>query len=82
MFTRCSIKQTLLEKKCEVEFKKINGDIRKMRCTLNPELLPKKEEKENKKKKTENLEILSVFDLDKKDWRSFKIKNIISIKEI
>lgn len=81
MFTRCAIKQTLLEKECEVEFKKINGDIRKMHCTLKPELLPKVE-KENKQKKTKNLEILSVFDLDKKSWRSFKIENIISVKEM
>lgn len=81
MFTRCSIKQTLLEKECEIEFKKVNGDVRKMHCTLKSELLPKIEEKE-KRKKTENLEILSVYDLDKKGWRSFKIENIISIKEL
>jgi hypothetical protein len=83
MYTRCIVKQTLLEKECEIEFKKINGDIRKMRCTLKPDLLPKNNSnEENKRKKKENLEILSVYDLDKKEWRSFKISNIISLKEL
>ncbi|MEM4261303.1 MAG: SH3 beta-barrel fold-containing protein, partial [Candidatus Woesearchaeota archaeon] len=81
MFTRCVLKQTLLENVCNIEFKKINGDIRKIKCTLKPDLV-KHNEKENKRKKIENLDVIAVFDLDKQDWRAFRIENIISIKEI
>ena len=79
MFTRCSLKQTLVERVCEVTFKKTNGDLRTMKCTLNPELLPAFDKKEEPQKE-ENKSVLSVFDLDKKDWRSFKIENVIEFK--
>lgn len=79
MFTRCALKQTLLENVCTVEFKKVNGDTRKMKCTLKPELV-KHNEKESKRKKAENLDVLAVFDLEKQNWRAFRIENIVSIE--
>ena len=66
-----------------VEFLKSNGEVRHMKCTRNPKYIPSefapKTEQSDKKDKvvTENLEVLSVFDVEKKGWRSFRIESLI-----
>jgi hypothetical protein len=50
-----------------------------MKCTLDPELLPKVEPKlvtEDKKPRKESTTSMRVFDLEKNEWRSFTIKSI------
>jgi hypothetical protein len=56
-----------------------------MPCTLRTELIPPAPVKvlaegEVPKVKKENPEIMSVWCLDKKEWRSFRIANVISAK--
>lgn len=63
-----------------VTFTKKDGTERVMRCTLQPELLPVVELKENTKPKKESTTSMRVFDLDKKEWRSFTIRNIKKIE--
>jgi hypothetical protein len=68
-----------------VEFTKVNGEVRSMPCTLKAELIPPAPVKvlaegEVPKVKKENPEIMSVWCLDKKEWRSFRIANVISAK--
>jgi hypothetical protein len=75
----------LLKNECVVEFTKINGDVRSMPCTLKAELIPPVEPKvlaegEVPKVKKENLGVMNVWCLDKKEWRSFRIANLISVK--
>lgn len=62
---------------CEVTFTKVNGELRKMPCTLKSDFLPSdlKNEQKSKTKKT-NIDNLSVWCTDKKEWRSFKIANV------
>lgn len=64
-----------------VVFIKKDGSERTMVCTTNSELLPKvvTESVEPKRQKKENLDTLSAYDLEKKDWRSFKVRSIKSI---
>jgi hypothetical protein len=67
----------------KVTFTKINGETREMRCTLNANLIPVTDthsdtQSETREKKI-NENVVSVYDLDKKDWRSFRIDNLISI---
>ena len=63
-----------------VTFTKVNGDTRIMPCTLKPELLPTVViSEEVKKEKKINPDVMSVFCIDKNEWRSFRIENIISI---
>lgn len=71
--------------KCEIEFTKVNGERRTMRCTLNEDLIPKPVATDTdnsidlpKKEKKSNPEVLTVWCLDKKEWRSFRIANLIS----
>jgi len=66
---------------CEVTFTKVNGDLRTMPCTLNPELLPPVvvvEGEEKKERKTSDTS-LAVFVTDIGEWRSFRLDSIHSI---
>lgn len=65
-----------------VTFIKSNGEERVMKCTLQSELLPVVEVVEGaapKAKRKPNDAVVSAFDVEKKEWRSFKIDSIISI---
>ena len=65
-----------------VIFTKKDGTERVMRCTLQPELLPKVELKENAKTRKESTTSMRVFDLDKNEWRSFTIKSVKHVQTV
>lgn len=72
-FDREEVKNLLRENKCSVTFEKVNGDIRKMLCTLDSTLIPKEEvETGEKRTKLENQDVLPVYDLEVNGWRSFR----------
>lgn len=64
--------------KTEIFFKKVNGSIRHMICTLNPTLAPKvllaKEESSSQ-------EVIAVWDLEKHGWRSFRADSVLYLSE-
>ena len=62
-----------------VVFEKKDGTLREMRCTLKdvPQYERKTESETTRKK---NDEVLSVYDMDKSEWRSFRIDSIKEIK--
>lgn len=70
----------LLEGRCaSVTFTKLNGEERVMRCTLQEWALPratKTDPMSQKKVRELNHEVLSVWDLDAKGWRAFRIRNV------
>ena len=89
--TREQLSLLLHTGECIVEFTKINGEVRTMPCTLNESLiLPAPVHVTNtdnpvdfpapKKEKKQNPDVMSVWCLDKKEWRSFRIANVISAK--
>lgn len=67
---------------CIIEFTKVNGEVRTMHCTLKTEMIPSVPVVEGKivKEKKLNPDVMSVWCLDKKEWRSFRITNVISAK--
>ena len=67
---------------CEVTFTKVDGTLRTMPCTLKSELLPQRELKEHHTTKTINHKTLSVWCLDKSEWRSFRTANVTHIKVV
>lgn len=67
--------ETLEQYKTKVTFKKINGEIRDMICTLNENYLPKTETSN-----VENLEIVTVWDLEKSAWRRFRVDSVINFE--
>lgn len=66
----------------DVTFTKVNGESRTMPCTLKSTLLPKHEIKENAKTREPKLDNLSVWCVDKQEWRSFKVMNVTEVREL
>jgi hypothetical protein len=65
---------------CEVTFTKVDGTVRTMPCTLKSDLLPQRELKEHHSTKAINYKSLSVWCLDRSEWRSFRTDNVTHIK--
>jgi len=63
-----------------VTFTKKDGTERLMKCTLDPEILPKIEIKEDAKPRKESTTSIRVFDTEKNEWRSFTIKSVKNVK--
>ena len=69
----------------EVKFTKVDGTVRTMLATRHAELVPAKvvvEGVEQKERKP-NDAILSVYDVEVKNWRSFRKENVLefTVKE-
>ena len=73
-----------------VEFIKADGTLREMRCTLDWARIPDDKQpkatgpidgivKESKQRKEPDLHSMRVFDLDKNEWRSFKMERVQKI---
>ncbi len=67
---------------CEVTFTKVNGETRVMPCTLKEGIVPVIERKEGTEPKKKSNESLSVYCIDKKEWRSFRVANVTNVKVI
>jgi hypothetical protein len=76
------ILELLHQHNCEVTFRKVDGEIRVMSCTLRAEELPPRVVVENAKTKAPTPGVISVWALDKKEWRSFRTNNVISVTPI
>lgn len=62
----------------QIVFTKADGTERVMNCTLRPEVLPEMKTKLNMEETVEgSSEVISVWDLDKQAWRSFKPSTVI-----
>ena len=76
---RAYIKELLASDILKVLFTKVNGDSREMYCTLQDEFVPEHKKYFSESKKN-NLEVLAVFDMEKADWRSFRIDSITAFE--
>jgi len=79
MMTRDGIKDILKTSVANVTFTKSDGTKRIMRCPLKEEFLPEmvsEDDQSEKKARKVNLDVLPVWDLDKKSWRSFRIDSL------
>lgn len=65
---------------CVVTFTKVNGELREMPCSLREDIIPKTNEEAREKK--ENINVLNVWCLDKKEWRSFRVANVRKVEVI
>lgn len=73
---RAEYAQTLKWNVATITFTKRDGTERVMRCTLKEEFLPRRDPEETTAERDINLDTLSVWDLDKGAWRSFRIDSI------
>lgn len=67
----------------EVEFRKVDGNTRKMRSTLKAMFLPPKTVYEKKAyPSTRNPNVCNVWDVKKQAWRSFRFDSVISVSVV
>lgn len=77
---RESVISALREGVLRISFTKADKSLRILNGTLKSEYLPPmKEEKEDSPKRKVSLETVAVFDVDKQDWRSFRLDSVVSI---
>jgi len=75
------LRHLLSEHDCEVTFTKLNGETRTMPCTLRTEAMPARVvTEEYQTTKPYKPETLSVWCLDKSEWRAFKVANVTEIR--
>ena len=66
----------------EITFTKVNGELRTMPCTLDTTLLPPQPLKEFHETRLYKPETLSVWCVDKSEWRSFRVANVTRIVQL
>jgi hypothetical protein len=75
--------EALKNHECTVTFTKVNGETRVMPCTLKEDIIPIPPADVASKsvvKRHENQNVVSVWCLDKKEWRSFRVDNVVDLK--
>lgn len=78
MFTRDKIEEALKANVAEVRFTKSDGTERIMKCTLREDLVTAYQKKTDRVKE-KNLDVVPVFDVEKNEWRSFRVDSVQSI---
>lgn len=75
-----TLKNLLRENVLSVVFIKKDGSERVMECTLKPDLLPTQDENTESKDKvrTENPDVIQVYDLENTGWRSFRVDSVLA----
>ena len=79
ILTRNELIEALQAHKCVVKFTKVNGEVREMPCTLREDIIPKVEPKTERSKQP-NDKVLSVWCLDKNEWRSFRVDSVLELR--
>lgn len=83
MMEKDQLRKMLQENRCEVTFTKLDGSERVMPCTLRESDLPARVEKEGgSRDRRENPDTISVWCLDKQEWRSFRVANVRKVEVV
>lgn len=84
MMSRDEIKEILSKNVATITFTKNDGSSRDMLCTLREDVLPPEflngTEQMKKKTRKQNPDVLPVWDIEKKAWRSFRVDAVEFIK--
>lgn len=76
------IQELLWKHQCEVTFTKVNGEARTMPCTLMANALPARDAAKLHETRIYDPKSMSVWCLDKSEWRSFRTANVTHIRVI
>ena len=81
IFNRDNIIELLHNNVATVTFTKVNGEERTMKCTLLSEHIPNATTTNGKVMtgRKESANTVSVWDMDKNDWRSFRVDSVKSV---
>ena len=80
IFTKENIAAMLRDSVVTVTFTKVDGSVRTMPCTLMAEALPARDATKLHETREYNPKTMSVWCLDKSEWRSFRTANVTHIK--
>jgi hypothetical protein len=72
--------RSALAQDLNITFTKVDGTLRTMPCTLRSDALPTVAISEQKKSKVYKSDTLSVWCLDKQEWRSFRVMNVQKVE--
>jgi len=78
MFDREELLAALRTGTINVTFTKKDGTDRNMRCTLREEMVPTEAWPTGENTRKSSDEVIAVFDLEKDDWRSFRVNSVTS----
>lgn len=80
MMDRNEMISELRERDCRVIFKKANGEERDMMCTLREDAIPASSSDNNTDDKGKGFskEAIRVIDVNKNEWRSFRVDSVLS----
>ncbi len=73
---RTTLIKNLQKRAMRITFTKVNGEERIMDCSLQEHIVPETSESNRK----QNKEILPVFDINKGEWRSFRLDSVTNIE--
>ena len=73
---RDTLIKNLQKQAMRITFTKVNGEERIMDCTLQEHMIPQTGESNHK----ENETVLPVFDINKGEWRSFRLDSVTNIE--
>lgn len=65
-----------------VTFTKVDGTVRTMPCTLRDDAMPVRAVNEHHQTRLYKPETLSVWCLDKGEWRAFKVMNVTKLEKL
>ena len=65
---------------CKVDFQKLNGEHRSMRCTLRQDLLPANVQNQQQHQQTLKIGTIRVWLPEEQVWRSFKVENVYNVE--
>jgi|TARA_B100001971_G_scaffold196045_1_gene203461 predicted DNA-binding protein (MmcQ/YjbR family) len=75
---RTALIKNLQKRAMRITFTKVNGEERIMDCSLQEHIVPETSESNRK----QNKEILPVFDINKGEWRSFRLDSVTNIEAL
>ena len=73
---RDTLVKNLQSRAMRITFTKVNGEERIMDCTLQEHMIPATAANNRK----QNEDVLPVFDINKGEWRSFRLDSIINVE--
>lgn len=74
--TRDAMIRYLTNGMCVVVFTKVNGEVRSMKATLYGKMIPPEKFPDGSRSYA-NKEVIRCFDLEKQDWRQFRVDAVI-----
>lgn len=80
-YTKDELRKLASSEILEVKFTKTDGTERIMKCTLIPRFLPP-QRNDFVPSASHNENILAVWDVDLNEWRSFRVKSVISVNTL